>query len=117
MSAQNLTLTRNGTNRRCIVLQSEHTVGDFEWIKLLMLLNEIVPKIVPGVSAIMEEPTLLRESRAKGLTFKEFHEQRLAAEKANVSPVCTKAKREDRCCDNEDRNFQGGCNNCGAPCL
>ena len=25
--------------------------------------------------------------------------------------------REDACCDNEDRNMNGGCNSCGAPCL
>ena len=28
-----------------------------------------------------------------------------------------KEKDPDACCDNEDRNMNGGCNNCGDPCL
>lgn len=30
---------------------------------------------------------------------------------------CTQCGNLESCCDNEDRNHNGGCNNCGDPCL
>ena len=38
-------------------------------------------------------------------------------EEARFKERMAKFKRGDACCENEDRSFDGGCNNCGDPCL
>lgn len=54
---QALQIEGNGTNRFCIVVKSEMTVGDMEWAAILMLLNMTLERSRYGhVEAHLEEP-------------------------------------------------------------